>query len=140
MIFAIKYPEKVNRLILNGANLDAGGVRPSVQIPIVIGYKFASMFASKSAEAGRNAEMLGLMVNDPNINVNELAKIRARTLVIVGKRDMIKEKHSRQIFEHIPDAEMIVIPGNHFIAKGNPKAFNQAVENFLAGTEWMQDQ
>ena len=34
MIFAIKYPERVDRLILDGANLDAKGVKRSIQIPI----------------------------------------------------------------------------------------------------------
>ena len=37
MVFALKYPAKVNRLILNGANLNAKGVRRSVQIPIELG-------------------------------------------------------------------------------------------------------
>ena len=37
MVFAMTYPERVNRLILNGANLDAGGVKRKIQIPIEIG-------------------------------------------------------------------------------------------------------
>ena len=31
MVFAMKYPERVDRLILEGANLDAKGVKPSIQ-------------------------------------------------------------------------------------------------------------
>ena len=38
LIFALQYPERVLRLILNGANLNAEGIKPSVQIPIEIGY------------------------------------------------------------------------------------------------------
>ena len=37
MIFAMQYPDRVDRLILNGANLDPAGVKRSVQIPIEIG-------------------------------------------------------------------------------------------------------
>ena len=51
MIFAMKYPDRVLRLILNGANLDAKGVKPSIQIPIEIGYRFAKVFAKKSETA-----------------------------------------------------------------------------------------
>ena len=29
LVFALKYPERVDHLILNGANLDASGVKPS---------------------------------------------------------------------------------------------------------------
>ena len=39
MVFAIKYPNRVNRLILNGANMCAEGVKRTVQIPIEIGYR-----------------------------------------------------------------------------------------------------
>ena len=58
MIFALRYPERVNRLILNGANLNAKGVKPSIQIPIEIGYRTAKLFARKTDEAKRHAEML----------------------------------------------------------------------------------
>ncbi len=82
MKFAIKYPDKVQALILNGGNLNPKGVKRTTQIPIEIGYKIAKRFASKSHEAKKNAEMLGLMVNDPNIEGNELSKITVPTLVI----------------------------------------------------------
>ena len=41
MIFAMKYPERVDHLVLNGANLTPAGVRRSIQIPIEIGYRIA---------------------------------------------------------------------------------------------------
>lgn len=33
--------------------------------------------------------------------------------------------------DHIPNAKLSVIPGDHFIASKNPKDFNGEVENFL---------
>lgn len=38
LAFALAHPERVGKLVLNGANLDGGGVKPSVQLPIVAGY------------------------------------------------------------------------------------------------------
>jgi pimeloyl-ACP methyl ester carboxylesterase len=131
MIFAMKHPERVNRLILNGANLDAKGVKRSVQIPIEIGYRIASLFARRSDSAKRNAELLGLMVNDPNIDPADLAGVRARTLVIAGTNDMIKADHTRQIAAGIPDARLVFLEGDHFVAKKHPEAFNRAVLAFL---------
>lgn len=133
MVFAINHTDRVERLILNGANLDARGVKPLTQIPIEIGYRIARKFASRSDGARRNAELLGLMVNDPNVPVKELARIRARTLVIAGTRDMIQERHTRLIAERIPDAELAIINGNHFIANKNPGEFNRRVLAFLEG-------
>ena len=131
MIFAMKYPERVGRLILDGANLDTKGVKRSVQAFIELGYRSAKCFAHKSEKARRNAEMMGLMVNDPNVAPEELAQIKARTLVIAGTRDMIKEAHTRLIAASIPDAQLVFIEGDHFIANKCPEAFNEAVLAFL---------
>lgn len=131
MVFAIRHPERVNKLILNGANLNAGGVKRTIQIPIEIGYRIARKFAGKSDGARRNAELLGLMVNDPNVSVGELSRITAKTLVIAGTKDMIKEEHTRLIAKSIPGAELVFLQGDHFIASKKPEEFNRNVLEFL---------
>lgn len=132
MKFALKYPEQVKALILNGGNLNPGGVKKSIQIPIEIGYRFTRLFAGKSKEAKSHMEILGLMVNEPHIKPEELHSIYVPTLVIVGKRDMIKQSHTEIIAKNIPNAKLSVIPGNHFIANKSPERFNREVEDFLA--------
>lgn len=131
MKFAMKYPDKVKALILNGGNLNPGGVKRTIQIPIETGYKIARRFASKSPNAKKNAEMLGLMVNEPDIRPEELSQITVPTLVICGKRDMIKETHTKEIAKNIPDAKLSIMKGDHFIANKRYDTFNKEVENFL---------
>ena len=129
--FALKYPERVEKLILNGANLFPSGVKPLYQWPIEIGYRVAKMFSNKSVKAKQNAEMLGLMVNEPHIDPSELARLTIPVLVIAGKKDMIKESHTRLIYKSLPDAQMNIIEGDHFIANKNYEAFNRVVGRFL---------
>ena len=131
MIFAIRHPERVGRLILNGANLNARGVKPATQIPIEIGYRIAGLFAKKSDAARSHAEMLGLMVNDPDVDPGELHLIKAKTLVIAGTRDMIKREHTKLIADRIPSARLDFIEGDHFIAARRPDVFNRVVLDFL---------
>lgn len=131
MVFAMTHPEKVEKLVLNGANLDASDVKRNVQIPIEIGYRIAKLFAKKSPDAKKKAEMLGLMVNEPHISPEELKQIQSPTLVIAGEKDMIKEEHTRLIAKSITKSTLTIIPGDHFIANKNPKAFNEAVLSFL---------
>lgn len=131
MVFAIRCPDRVSRLILNGANLNTGGVKRTVQVPIELGYWAARKFSGKSAKARLNAEMLGLMVNDPNVSPQELSGITAKTLVIAGTKDMIKEEHTRLIAESIRGAELAFIEGDHFIAHKRPEEFNRRVLEFL---------
>lgn len=134
MVFALMHPERVEKLILNGANLNASGVKRKVQIPIEIGYRIAKLFATKSPAARKNAEMLGLMVNDPNVKAEKLSCIQNPTLVIAGEKDMIKDSHTRLIAKSIPEAMLSIIPGNHFIANKNPDTFNEVVLRFLLGS------
>ncbi len=131
MKFAMKYPNRVKALILNGGNLNPAGVKITTQLPIEIGYKIAGRFASKSPEAKKNAEMLGLMVNDPNIERNELSKITAPVLVICGRNDIIRESHTKEIAKNIPNAKLSIMKGNHFIANKRYIIFNKEVEDFL---------
>ena len=81
--------------------------------------------------------MLGLMVNDPNIRPEELSEnknpyfIKMKKLVIAGDKDMIKDEHTRLIYASLPNAQIRVLHGTHFIAKEEYQEFNRAVEEFL---------
>lgn len=129
LTFALRHPERVDRLILNGANLNPAGVKASVQIPIVVGYHIASLFRNEKAR--HHAALLGLMVKEPNFSPADLAKLTVPTLVIAGTKDMIREKHTRLIADSIPNARLVLLPGDHFVANKNPEAFNRAVLDFL---------
>lgn len=132
MRFALKYQEKLKALILNGGNLNAGGVKASVQIPIELGYGMTKLFGHISDKAKRNHELLRLMVKDPNIEPAELKAIHVPVLVIAGTKDMIKEEHTKLLAASIPGAKLRWIEGDHFIAAKAPEEFNQAVGAFLA--------
>ena len=131
MVFSLRYPQYVDKLILNGGNLNGAGVKPSVQLPIIIGYHIASMFAKKSEGAKANAEMLGLMVNDPALKAAQLAGIEAETLVIAGTKDMIRDSHTRLIARSLPHSRLEIIEGDHFIAANRHEEFNRIVLDFL---------
>ena len=131
LTFALKYPERIEKLILNGANLFPNGVKPLYQWPIEIGYRIAKQFSKKSEKVKQNAEMLGLMVNEPHIEPSELARLTMPVLVVAGTKDMIKESHTRLIYKSLPNAQMNIIEGDHFVANKNAEAFNKVVDIFL---------
>lgn len=131
LTFALKYPERVERMIVDGANLFPSGVKPLYQWPIELGYRIARLFSKKSDKAKQNAEMLGLMVNEPHIDPVELTRLTMPVLVVAGTKDMIKESHTRLIHKSLPNAQLAILDGDHFVANKNPEAFNAAVETFL---------
>ncbi len=131
MIFTMKYPEKVSKLILNGANLNPGGVKKYFQMFLNCLYKIFSGLLKYNKKAIKYTEMLGLMVNQPGINPDFLNNILIPTLVIAGTNDLITEEHTKLIASSIPEAKLVFIKGNHFILSKKPEAFNKAVDEFL---------
>ena len=131
LTFTLKYPERVEKLIVDGANLFPSGVKPLYQWPIEFGYRIAKLFSKKSEKAKRNAEMLGLMVNEPHIEPSELSHLTMPVLVVAGTKDMIKYSHTRLIYKNLPNAQLSIIDGDHFVANKNADAFNKVVDEFL---------
>lgn len=126
MVFAIKYPEMADKLILDGGNLDPSGLENEVLAEIDSAHR-----AAIKSQNEREIEMLELMINDPHIPTSDLLKIRSKTLVIAGTEDMIKEDHTRLIASSIQNSELLFIEGDHFIAANNSACFNKAVNDFL---------
>ena len=131
LTFALKYPQRVEKLILDGANLFPKGVKPLYQWPIEIGYCIAKLCSKNSEKAKKNAEMLGLMVNEPHIEPSALARLTMPVLVVAGTKDMIKDSHTRLIYSSLPNAQLSILEGDHFVANKNAGAFNRVVEEFL---------
>ena len=132
LTFALAHPERVQSLILNGANLEPGGVKLSPQLPIVLGYGCCRLLSPFSHKARQNGALLGLMVNHPHIPPQALAALTMPALVIVGERDMIRDRHSQLIARSLPNAQFVRIPGgDHFCAAKCPEVFNHAVLSFL---------
>ncbi|HRR35682.1 MAG TPA: alpha/beta hydrolase, partial [Clostridia bacterium] len=131
MIFTMKYPEKVSKLILNGANLNPDGVKGYFNVFLKFMYKIFKCLSKISKNSNKYLEMMSLMVNEPDIDVNGLKKISVPTLVIAGTNDLIKEEHTRLIASAIPDSKLVFIKGDHFIVSKKPEEFNDAVNSFL---------
>lgn len=135
LIFALRFPDRVAKLVLNGGNLFPGGVKRSVQRPIEAAYWLTGIGARFSPKARAKRELLGLMVTQPNLTPDRLAALNVPVLVIAGTDDMILEEHTRLIHDSIPNSRLCFIMGGHFIARENPHPFNRAVLEFLLPEE-----
>ncbi|MBR2040800.1 MAG: alpha/beta hydrolase [Oscillospiraceae bacterium] len=131
MIFASKHPERVIKLIANGANSKPSGMKTTVHLGMWLVYIIASLFAGFSKKQARIKNLYRIMLFEPKLTKEELSAITAPTLVLVGTEDMIKEKESRFIAKTIPEAELCFVLGGHFILKDNFKDYCFAVQKFL---------
>lgn len=99
LIAAAKAPALFETLIVSGANLDPRGVKDSVYYLLKLCTRFSC------------SPKLRLMLEQPHITDADLHKIRARTLVLAGSKDLIKEAHTRRIARNIPGAALKLLPG-----------------------------
>lgn len=133
LLFALRHPQYVEKLVVNGANLVPSGVKASTQWLITAGWVMCRALACFSQKARRNWELLNLMVTQPNIDPRALKALSMPVLVTAGEQDMIREDHTRAIAAAIPGSRLAILPGDHFVARQNWQAFNPLVLDFLAG-------
>ena len=131
LLFALRYPDRVRRLVLNGANLSPSGMKPAVWLPIFLDWCRCAAAAAFSSEAARRKEFLALMIKEPHIKPSALQALELPVFVIVGSHDMIRQHHSEKISRFLKRSRLTVLPGSHFIAAENSGAFNDAVAVFL---------
>lgn len=131
MLFALRFPERVDRLILNGGNLHPWGVKLRYQLPIALGYALCALLARFDSRAIPHRELLGLMVAQPHIAPEQLGAIQAQTLVVAGTNDMIRYSETKRIASSLPHGALAILPGDHFLANRRPDAFNRATLAFL---------
>ena len=131
-MFALRYPHRVNRLVLNGANLYPAGMIPVAWLAIDAWYFLACAAGIFTQKARRTREMFGLMATQPHIRPELLELLTMPTLVIAGTHDLIRQKHTRLIARSIPHSHLTLLKGGHTIARDCPEAFNQIVLDFLS--------
>ena len=89
LLIAIKEPNLLKKLIVSGPNLYPKGFKLSMLLYCRYGY-----FKTKN-------KLFKLMLEKPNIKVEELHKIKIPTVLIVGSNDIVKEKHTKLIVDNI---------------------------------------
>ena len=130
-LFALKYPQYVEKLILNGSNLEPSGINQDFQDSA--GERWAQLQKQSPLEGAelQEWELLDLMVTQPHIDPKSLSALTMPVLVLVGEQDVIQKDHTRLIAASIPGSKLTILPGDHFIAHENWQAYNPVVLEFL---------
>jgi pimeloyl-ACP methyl ester carboxylesterase len=144
LMIAIARPDLVAKLVTISANYDPSGILPEVQ----------DMFTRTAADSAEMATLrapyekhspdgpehwpivyqkfMELIRREPNISLEELARISAPTLVLVGDDDIVSLEHTIAMFRAIPNSELAVIPGtSHAVPTEKPELLNRIVLDFL---------
>lgn len=127
LLVAIHYPKKVKKLLATGANLrpDSSAIEPSL-FPLL-----SFMEKQVKTDSIRYKQFL-LLVEQPNIPLSDLQKIKGDVLIMAGDRDAIRVEHTMEIFKNIPGALLCILPGTtHFVYADRPQWFKEIMYDFF---------
>jgi pimeloyl-ACP methyl ester carboxylesterase len=144
LLVAIQRPDLVRKLVVIGTNHDTTGLAEGVD-EMLAGMDpsgddvalFRNAHAACSPDGPDHwpvffAKFIEMGTSEPQIPIEDLGRISARTLVAVGDDDMVSLEHTIAIFRAIPDAELAVVPGtSHAVGLEKPAVFNAVMLDFL---------
>lgn len=104
LLLASRYPELPSALVSAGGNTTPDGLKDEVKA-----------YFEKEYEASPSP-LISLMLREPHITEEELAKIKVPTLVLAGENDMIKLEDTMKIASSIPNAKLRIIKGEDHIS------------------------
>lgn len=130
LLVAMKYPEKVKKIIAMGANINPNGLLPER----LEEHKetFRKLEMDEKSKNTIDYKIIKQLINYPQLTFKDLEVISAPTLIMAGDHDLITHMHTVKIFQSIPKANLAIFPGEtHWFPKINAKLFNSTVFDFL---------
>ncbi len=127
LLLAIHHPEKIKKFLASGSNLrpDSTAVDPGL-------FPLLDVLGKRVINDSILSKQFRLLVDQPNIPVTDLEKIKSSVLVMAGDRDAIRNRHTLEIFEHIPNALLCILPGTtHFVYYDRKKWFTEILYDFF---------
>jgi pimeloyl-ACP methyl ester carboxylesterase len=137
---AMLRPDLVRRLVLIAGVFHYEGWAPGVLEPDnnEEGMEFLANSYAEVSPDGREhfavvAEKMARMhMVDPALTLEDLGRVRSRTLVMIGDDDEVTLEHAAAMYRGIPDSELAVVPGtSHGLMVEKPALINQLMADFL---------
>jgi pimeloyl-ACP methyl ester carboxylesterase len=140
---AINHPAAVKKLVMIGSNFRADGMsvesieKLKTLTPDDPFLDESRMFYRRIApDPSRWPLLIGkiktMWLTQPHYTAADLAKVRAKTLVILGENDDIRREHGQEMARLIPGARFVVIPGaSHLVPMEKPDELNRVILDFL---------
>lgn len=126
ILFALRHQERIEKLILNAANIFPTGLLPEVLASIQRQYEEDCYFHRID-----RMEMMRLMTDEPMLEPAQLHDILVPTLVIAGDHDLILPEHTYLIYQNLANADLRILPGDHLVSNHHADQFNAVIEEFL---------
>jgi pimeloyl-ACP methyl ester carboxylesterase len=139
LLVALRRLDLVKRLVVIGANFHHDGLRP-----LEYGRDSEVITRIRAAYAERSPDGPGhfgaivkktmtMVASEPAMTTDDLARITAPVLVLVGDDDAIELSHTCALFEALPAGKLAVVPATSYWAPAEkPADVSRLITDFLA--------
>jgi pimeloyl-ACP methyl ester carboxylesterase len=137
---AIRHPDRVGRIAMSGTNFDTSGLEHAPDLnadPESESVAPQRDFYKRLAPDPDHwpafyRKVLAMWASEPHYTVEQLATIKAPTLVMAGEFDSIKREHTDALAKNIPGAEEAIVAGaSHFAPVTHHDEVDAHVVTFL---------
>ena len=137
---ALARPDLVRSLVPIGANFHHDGLLPEF-FDVAEGDPVLEMLGAAYAERSPDgaehwpevlAKSIDLWHREPTLTIDDLARITAPVLVLVGDDEPISLSHTCALYEALPNAQLAVVPGtSHVVPLEKADLVNRLIDDFL---------
>jgi pimeloyl-ACP methyl ester carboxylesterase len=138
-VVARRRPDLVERVVAVAGPFHRDGWLPAAIDPIRPAPEFMVASYAEISPDGRDhhpvihAKLNSMHAEGPSLTTDDLARIGARTLVMVADDDEVTIEHAVAAYRGIPDCELAVVPGtSHGLLVEKPELCNAMIVDFLA--------
>lgn len=134
IVMAMRHPGKVVKFAATGANIvaDSTAVIPSLWKEMNEQYARDKNKIFTTAKEMNDWKLFMLDYVQPYITWQQLQVIQCPALIIAGDRDLIAPMHTLGIFQHIPNAQLWILPNcGHGTLQDYADEFNKKVHAFF---------
>lgn len=129
---ALTAPARLSAIIMIGANLDPHGLKPLIYFFSLCQFHLLSTLKRLHFPVRRLQQTSALMALYPQIQLEDLEKLRLPVLIIAGQFDIVRKKHTLAIADAVPHARLkIVRHAGHLGLFVYAVQYDTMIQNFL---------
>lgn len=131
LLLGIRHPEKVKKIAAMAANLNPTEEALPPEVIALVNEMLNGM-PGDTPERRRERKVTAMMLSEPHIDAKALQAITAPTLILAGDHDLIRLEHIVDIYNHVPNGQLAILPNaTHMVLFDDPATFNAVVDRFF---------
>jgi pimeloyl-ACP methyl ester carboxylesterase len=132
---AMRYPERVRRLVAISANYDVTGIPQSPDAKVDVPrppIRYRLLASDPNYWPVIYRKVLTMWRTQPRYSLDDLSQIKAQTLIMAGEFDTISREHTARLAKAIRGSQEAIIQGaSHAVPTEKPDVINDLILRFL---------